>query len=159
MPRSAVVITVSDRSAAGEREDASGPFAAEALRAAGFACGEVVVIPDGADSVAGALRAAVAGGAQLVVTTGGTGVGPRDRTPEGTAAVLDRELPGIAEELRRRGAAEKPAGMLSRGIAGIAGPALVVNLPGSPAAVASGMPVVLSVAGHVIDQLGGGDHP
>lgn len=157
MSFAAVVITVSDRSAAGLRDDASGPVAVDALHAAGVACSSVIV-PDGADNVAAALRDALASGARLVVTTGGTGVGPRDRTPEGTASVLDREIPGIAEELRRLGAAEKPAGMLSRGLAGVAGDALIVNLPGSPRAVASGIPVVLSVARHVIDQLGGGDH-
>lgn len=158
MQRTAVVVTVSDRSAAGERDDASGPAAVAALREAGWTCGDPAVVPDGAESVAAALRAAVATGAGLVVTTGGTGVGPRDRTPEGTAQVLDRELPGIAEELRRIGAAEKPGGMLSRGLAGVTGAALVVNLPGSPAGVASGMPVILAVAHHVVSQLAGGDH-
>lgn len=158
MPHPAAVLTVSDRSAAGVRADEGGPLAVAALRDAGFACPDAVVVPDGAESVADALRTLIAGGARLVVTTGGTGVGPRDRTPEGTAAVLDREVPGIAEELRRLGAGEKPAGMLSRGLAGIADGALVVNLPGSPKAVASGMPVVLSVARHVIDQLDGGAH-
>ncbi|BDV31480.1 MogA/MoaB family molybdenum cofactor biosynthesis protein [Microbacterium terricola] len=160
----AAVITVSDRSAAGQREDAGGPIAVAALQAAGFSCDTATVVPDGADSVEAALRAALAAGARLIVTTGGTGVGPRDRTPEGTARVLTRDLPGIADELRRLGAAEKPAGMLSRGLSGVVdvdegrGGALVVNLPGSPAAVISGIPVVLSVARHVIDQLGGGDH-
>lgn len=154
----AAVITVSDRSAAGEREDASGRAAVDLLRAAGWECDDAVVVPDGASNVEGALRAAIGGGAQLVVTTGGTGVGPRDRTPEGTARVIEREVPGIAEELRRRGAAEKPAGLLSRGIAGVTGQCLVVNLPGSPNAVASGIPIVLSVAAHVVSQLGGGDH-
>lgn len=158
MPHTAVVVTVSDRSAAGTRPDASGPVAVAALRDAGFACGDAVVVVDGADSVERALRAALAVGARLIVTTGGTGVSPRDETPEGTGRVLEREVPGIAEELRRRGAIEKPAGMLSRGRAGVSGPALIVNLPGSPAAVASGMPVILSVAGHVIDQLAGEDH-
>jgi molybdenum cofactor synthesis domain-containing protein len=160
MERTAAVITVSDRSAAGDRVDASGPAAVEALREAGFACADAAVVADGADSVEAALRAALAAGAQLIVTTGGTGVGPRDLTPEGTLRVLTREVPGIAEELRRRSVAEKPAGMLSRGVSGVVdGPgALVVNLPGSPRAVASGMPVVLSVAGHVLDQLRGSDH-
>lgn len=158
MQHVAVVVTVSDRSAAGERADESGPVAVAAMRDAGWTCAEATVVPDGADSVEGALRAALATGATLVVTTGGTGVGPRDRTPEGTARVLDREVPGIAEELRRIGAAEKPAGMLSRGLAGVAGSALVVNLPGSPRGVASGMPVVVSVAAHVVSQLSGGDH-
>lgn len=156
----AAVITVSDRSAAGDREDASGPVAVAALREAGFDCAEAVVVPDGADSVERALTVEVLAGAKLIITSGGTGVGPRDQTPEATARVITREVPGIAEELRRRGAAEKPAGMLTRGVAGVVDPhgALVVNLPGSPAGVASGMPVVMSVARHVLDQLGGGDH-
>ena len=158
MPRPAVVITVSDRSAAGTREDTSGPVAVTALRAAGWECADAVIVPDGADSVERALRDAVDAGAQLVVTTGGTGISPRDETPEGTARVIERELPGIAEELRRRGAAVKPAGMLSRGLAGIGGGALIVNLPGSPGAVSDGIPVILSIASHVLDQLGGGDH-
>lgn len=151
------VITVSDRSARGEREDRSGPVAVTALQEAG-ATVDAVIVNDGADAVAQALRDALAAGVRLVVTTGGTGVAPRDQTPEGTARVIEREIPGIAEELRRRGAAEKPHGMLTRGLAGTAAGALIVNLPGSPAGVASGMPVVLSVAAHVIDQLDGGDH-
>lgn len=156
----AAVITVSDRSAAGERVDASGPAAVDALRAAGFVCEDAAVVPDGAESVAAALRAAVSSGARMIVTTGGTGVGPRDLTPEGTRSVVTREIPGIAEELRRIGATEKPAGMLSRGVAGVvdSSGALIVNLPGSPSAVASGMPVILSVARHVLHQLSGGDH-
>lgn len=156
----AAVITVSDRSAAGDRADASGPVAVAALREAGFDCDDAIVVPDGADSVERALMAEVVAGVKLIVTSGGTGVAPRDQTPEGTARVVTRQLPGIAEELRRRGAAEKPAGMLSRGLAGVVDPhgVLVVNLPGSPGGVASGIPVVLSVAAHVLDQLGGGDH-
>lgn len=155
---SAVVVTVSDRSAAGVREDTSGPVAVAALRDAGFACDAAVVVADGASSVETALRTALDSGARLIVTTGGTGLGPRDETPEGTARVIEREIPGLMEELRRRGAAEKPAGMLSRGLAGTARDALIVNLPGSPAGVASGMPVILSVARHVLDQITGGDH-
>lgn len=156
----AAVITVSDRSAAGTRADESGPLAVAALREAGFDCDEAVVVADGADSVERAVTAQVLAGVKLVITTGGTGVGPRDATPEGTARVLTREIPGIAEELRRRGAAEKPAGMLTRGLAGVVDPhgVMVVNLPGSPRAVTSGMPVVLSVARHVLDQLAGEDH-
>ncbi|MCC2031163.1 MogA/MoaB family molybdenum cofactor biosynthesis protein [Microbacterium allomyrinae] len=154
----AVVITVSDRSAAGEREDTSGPVAVQALRAAGYACDDAVVVPDGADSVERALTAEIVAGVDLIVTTGGTGLGPRDQTPEGTLRVITREIPGVSEELRRRAVAEKPAGMLSRGVAGVAGAALIVNLPGSPRAVESGMPVILSVARHIVDQLSGGDH-
>lgn len=160
MERAAAVITVSDRSSRGERPDRSGPVAVAALRESGFVCADPLVVPDGADEVEAAVRDAVRRGARLVVTSGGTGVGPRDMTPEGSVRVITRELPGIAEELRRRGAQEKPAAMLSRGRAGVVDPegALVVNLPGSPAGVASGMPVVLSVAGHVLDQLAGEDH-
>ena len=156
----AAVITVSDRSSTGGRDDASGPVAVAALREAGFDCADAVVVPDGADSVERALVAEILAGAKLIVTSGGTGVSPRDETPEGTRRVVTREVPGIVEELRRRGAAEMPAGMLSRGVAGVADPhgALIVNLPGSPKGVASGMPVVLSVAQHVLDQLGGSDH-
>lgn len=155
----AVVVTVSDRSAAGLREDRSGPVCVAALAEAGFAC-TATVVPDGADAVERALRDALAAGARVIVTTGGTGVGPRDETPEGTLRVLTRQLPGIAEELRRSGLAETPAAMLSRGVAGVSGPhgALIVNLPGSPRGAASGMRVVLSVARHVLDQVRGADH-
>lgn len=158
MRYTAAVITVSDRSAAGSRVDAGGPLAVSALREAGFECDDATVVPDGAESVESALRSALASGARLIVTTGGTGVGPRDRTPEGTRPVLDREVPGIAEELRRRGAEVLPAGMLTRGLAGMAGTALIVNLPGSPGGVRDGMPVILSVAAHVLAQADGGDH-
>jgi molybdenum cofactor synthesis domain-containing protein len=154
----AAVITVSDRSAAGSRVDAGGPLAVSALREAGFECDDATVVPDGAESVESALRSALASGARLIVTTGGTGVGPRDRTPEGTRPVLDREVPGIAEELRRRGAEVLPAGMLTRGLAGMAGTALIINLPGSPGGVRDGMPVFRSVAAHVLAQADGGDH-
>lgn len=159
MPHSVRVITVSDRSAAGLREDRGGPLAVSLLREAGFDCADPAVVPDGADSVEAALRAAIASGAGLVVTTGGTGIAPTDRTPEGTARVLDRALPGIAEELRRRGLADTPLSVISRGLAGIAGSrTLVVNLPGSPRAVSSGIAVIAEIAPHVLDQLAGGDH-
>ncbi|WP_405216258.1 molybdenum cofactor biosynthesis protein B [Agrococcus sp. Ld7] len=158
MPHRAVVITVSDRAAAGTRADASGPVAVEALRRAGFACADPRVVPDGADSVEAALRDALAARPLLVLTSGGTGIAPSDRTPEGTARVLELPVPGIAEELRRIGAAAAPGGLLSRGLAGIAGGALVVNLPGSPGGVADGVAAVLRVADHVASQLGGGDH-
>lgn len=155
---SAGVLTVSDRSAAGTRPDTAGPIAVAALREAGFDCAPPRIVADGADRVAAALRAMLADGLRLIVTTGGTGVGPRDATPEGTARVLQRQLPGIADELRRRGLANTPMAMLSRGIAGVVEDALVVNLPGSPKAVAEGMPVVTAVAGHVLSQLSGEDH-
>lgn len=156
----ALVITVSDRSFAGQREDRSGPIAVGLLREAGWHCPDAEIVADGAGSVADALRRAVARGIRLVVTTGGTGIGPRDLTPEGTSRVITREIPGIAEELRRSGLADTPLSVLSRGIAGIIDPegVLVVNLPGSTRAVTSGVPVVVGVAQHVLDQLRGGDH-
>ena len=157
------VITVSDRCAAGERDDASGPLLAESLSAAGHEVSRVVV-PDGADSVQSAIRAAVADGVRLIVTTGGTGVGPRDRTPEGTRAAIDRELPGVAELLRTRGLAASGHAALSRGVVGVLdatpdlGGTLVVNLPGSPAAVRDAVPAFLPLVSHVLDQLAGVDH-
>lgn len=159
----AAVVTVSDRSSAGTRPDASGPVAVAALRDAGWECDEAAVVPDGEASVAAGIRAAQEAGARLIVTSGGTGVAPRDRTPEGTRQVIDRELPGIMEELRRAGSAETPMAVLTRGVAGVTGSgpaeaALVVNLPGSPKGVASGMPLLLRLAPHVISQLDGGDH-
>lgn len=155
----AAVVVASDRCARGETPDRSGPRAVGLLRAAGLVVGEPVVVPDGADTVEAALREALASGARVVVTSGGTGVGPRDRTPEGTLPVLDRQLPGLAEAMRRHGAAHLPAAVLSRGLAGVTdGGAVVVNLPGSTGGVQEGIEVLLPVLGHLLDQLHGGDH-
>ncbi|SEB88347.1 molybdenum cofactor synthesis domain-containing protein [Paramicrobacterium humi] len=153
----AAVITVSDRAAAGTYADASGPLAAELLGAAGWTT-SVTVVPDEQDAIAGGIRSAIDAGARLVVTTGGTGIGARDVTPEATAPLLRLRLPGIAEQIRRVGAEKLPQALLSRGIAGICGDALIVNLAGSPGAVRDGIPVVLGVAAHVVAQLDGGDH-
>lgn len=157
------VITVSDRSAAGLRPDLSGPILESELRTAGYEVSGCVV-PDGEASVAAALRQALAERAVFIVTTGGTGVSPTDRTPEGTLAVVDRVLPGVAELIRSRGAAAAVHACLSRGVAGVvdAAPdhpgAFVVNLPGSPKAVAEGIAAVLPLVDHVVQQLAGGDH-
>ncbi|MCP3424576.1 MogA/MoaB family molybdenum cofactor biosynthesis protein [Rothia sp. AR01] len=155
--RVATVVTVSDRSAVGERPDRSGPLAASLLHEAGWAA-DVVVVPDERESIAEAIRTAAQRGDGLVVTTGGTGLSPRDVTPEATAPLLTRELPGVAERIRAVGVEQLPQAMLSRGLAGVVGRTLVVNLAGSPGAVSDGVPVLLAVASHVIDQLDGGDH-
>ena len=155
----ALAITVSNRAAAGIYADRSGPVLAELLRSAGCETDGPVVIPDGA-AVEAALRDAVSAGYDVVVTTGGTGLTPGDLTPEMTRMVIDREIPGIAEAIRAAGVnAGIPAAMLSRGLAGLAGTTLVVNLPGSTGGVRDGMAVVSSVIAHALDQAAGGDHP
>jgi molybdenum cofactor biosynthesis protein B len=151
----AVVLTVSDRVSAGERADASGPLAAELLEPAGFTVTTDLVADDAA-AIAKAIRAAVDSGVDLVITTGGTGLGPRDVTPEATAEVVDRPAPGIAELIRAAGSV--PTAALSRGIAGVAGRALVVNLAGSTGAVRDGIGALVPLLPHAVDQLGGGDH-
>ena len=149
------VVTVSDRCSAGEREDASGPAAAALLSAAGFSV-SCSVVADGVAPVADAVRAAAGAGVRVVLTSGGTGLGPRDLTPEGTLSVLDRAAPGIAEFLRQ--ASGKPHAYLSRGVAGTIGSTLVVNLPGSPRAVTEAVGALLPLLPHILDQLEGGDH-
>lgn len=156
--RYATAITVSDRVACGERDDASGPLAAEILEGSGWTV-ELAIVADEEDAIAAAIRQAIAAGSCLIVTTGGTGLGPRDVTPEATASLLRYELPGIAEQIRQVGVATVPRAMLSRGLAGVCGPALVVNLAGSTGAVRDGVPVILEVADHAVAQLAGGDHP
>jgi molybdenum cofactor synthesis domain-containing protein len=155
----ALAVTVSNRAAAGVYPDKSGPVLVELLRSAG--CGVVdgpLVIPDG-DPVEAALRDGLAAGYDVVVTTGGTGLTPGDLTPEMTRRVLDREIPGIAEALRSAGAAAGvPSAILSRGVAGVAGRTLIVNLPGSAGGVRDGMAVLATVLEHAVAQINGGDH-
>jgi len=154
----ALVITASNRAAAGVYEDRSGPVLAGLLGAAGCAVDGPLVVPDG-EPVAAALRSALAEGYDVVVTTGGTGLTPGDLTPEMTRRVLEREIPGIAEALRAAGAAAGvPSAILSRGVAGVAGRTLIVNLPGSTGGVRDGMAVLGPVLGHAISQINGGDH-
>jgi molybdenum cofactor synthesis domain-containing protein len=155
----ALAVTVSNRAAAGVYEDRSGPVLAGLLAEAGCAVDGPLVVPDGAP-VEVALRDAIAAGYDVVVTTGGTGLTPGDLTPEMTRRVLDREIPGIAEAIRAAGvAAGVPAAMLSRGLAGLAGRTLIVNLAGSTGGVRDGMAVLAPVLRHEVDQAHGGDHP
>ena len=153
----AVVITASNRAAAGVYADRSGPVIAQWLRGRGFDTPDPVVVPDG-EPVADALRAAVADGADVVLTTGGTGISPTDATPEVTRGVLDYEVPGLADAIRAAGAPAVPTAVLSRGLAGVAGRTLVVNLPGSTGGVRDGLAVLDGVLEHAVDQLRGGDH-
>jgi molybdopterin adenylyltransferase len=149
----AAVLTVSDGVAAGEREDRSGELLAELLAREGYDV-ERRVVPDERDEVADAI-ADLADGARLVLTTGGTGLGPRDVTPEATMAVLDRPAPGIAEAIRADAIARTPHGLLSRGIAGVRGSSLVVNLPGSTGGCRDGFAVLRPALGHALELLAG----
>jgi molybdenum cofactor synthesis domain-containing protein len=154
----ALAVTVSNRAAAGIYEDRSGPVLVDLLRAAGCAVDGPLVVADG-EPVEVALRDAVAAGYDVVVTTGGTGLTPADLTPEMTRRVLDREIPGIAEALRSAGAAAGvPAAILSRGLAGVAGRTLIVNLPGSTGGVRDGVAALAPVLEHAVSQINGGDH-
>ena len=155
----ALAITVSNRAAAGVYADRSGPVLVDLLRSAGCEVDGPQVVADG-DPVEAALRDALGAGYDVVVTTGGTGLTPTDLTPEMTRKVLDREVPGIADAIRQEGAAAGvPASVLSRGLAGLAGQTLIVNLPGSTGGVRDGMAVLSRVLAHAVDQARGGDHP
>ena len=154
----ALAITVSNRAAAGVYADRSGPVLVDLLRSAGCEVDGPQVVADG-DPVEAALRDALRAGYDVVVTTGGTGLTPTDLTPEMTRKVLDREVPGIADAIRQEGAAAGvPASVLSRGLAGLAGRTLIVNLPGSTGGVRDGMAVLSRVLAHAVDQARGGDH-
>jgi molybdenum cofactor synthesis domain-containing protein len=154
----AVVVTASNRAAAGVYADRSGQALAEGLRELGFTVEGPHVRPDDVAELEVVLRGAVASGADVVLTTGGTGLSPTDVTPEATRAVLEREAPGIAEAVRRYGEPQVPTALLSRGLAGPAGRTLIVNLPGSTGGVRDGLAVLGPLLPHVVSQLRGGDH-
>ncbi|MFE9845593.1 MogA/MoaB family molybdenum cofactor biosynthesis protein [Streptomyces goshikiensis] len=153
-----LVVTASNRASQGVYADKGGPLLAAALEELGFAVDGPRVVPDG-DPVEQALREGVAAGYDVILTTGGTGISPTDRTPDATARVLDYEVPGIPQAIRAEGLAKVATAALSRGLAGVAGRTLIVNLPGSTGGVRDGLAVLARILPHAVDQLRGGDHP
>lgn len=154
----ATVVTVSDRVSRGQRDDVSGPLGVELLRTAGFDVSDLVVVPDDSAAIRDALILAAASEVDLVLTTGGTGLGPRDVTPEATTAVLERLAPGLADLVRRAGQDTVPTAALSRGVAGLVGRTLVINVAGSPGAVRDAVSALAPLLPHAVAQLHGGDH-
>jgi cyclic pyranopterin phosphate synthase len=155
----ALVITCSNRSAAGEREDASGPALVAMLRDAGWDVEpEAEVVPDDEAAIATTLAGATEAGYRLVLTTGGTGLTPTDVTPAATRRVIEREVPGLAELMRAAGVASTPMAALSSGVVGARGPTLIANLPGSPRGASESLAALLPVLRHAVEQLAGGDH-
>jgi molybdopterin adenylyltransferase len=151
----ATVITVSDRCFSGTRDDLSGPAVMRVLAEAGAIGVSAMIVPDESEQIAAAIRTAASQKAALILTTGGTGLAPRDVTPEATLSVCDRLVPGLAELIRRDGAKHTPFAALGRGVCGIAGGSLVINLPGSPAGAESSLRAVLELLPHALELLAG----
>ena len=154
----AAVITCSNRSAAGQRADESGQLLADALGEWGYQVATRTIVPDEVAAIRAAVQQAVAEGARLVLSTGGTGLSPTDVTPEAVTPLLDRQIPGIAERIRAVNVVRVPTSVLSRGVAGLIGSTLVVTLPGSPGGVRDALSVLQPLVAHVLDQVSGGDH-
>ena len=155
MPHRAHVITVSDGVSAGTREDVSGPALLDLLKRGKFQVSGPEVVPDTQERISDAIVAAVVDGADLVVTTGGTGLGPRDVTPQATSLLIDYEVPGLGELMRRTGESSTPMAALSRGVAGVRGQALIINVPGSARGASESLEAVMPVLGHAIKLLHG----
>jgi molybdenum cofactor biosynthesis protein B len=149
------VITISDRASAGQMEDLSGPAIVRLLTAAQFEASGPEVVPDDKQRISAAIVAAAGGGADVVITTGGTGLGPRDVTPQATAAAIEFEVPGLGEAMRRAGASSTPMAALSRGMAGVRGTTLIVNVPGSVKGATESLEAVMPMLGHAIRLLHG----
>ncbi len=158
MSRTAAVLISSTRAATGVYADTTGPVIRDWLSERGFTVGDPILAVDG-DPFAAALTAELTLRPDLIITSGGTGISPTDRAATITAAALDYEIPGIAEEIRRQGVAKVPTAILSRGVAGVSGRTLIVNLPGSKGGVKDGLGVLAGIVDHALDQLAGGDHP
>jgi molybdenum cofactor synthesis domain-containing protein len=156
--RTAVVITASNRASAGVYADTSGEILATGLTKLGYELKDPIVIPDNISQIQAAIELSIAGNVDLIVTTGGTGVSPHDLTPEATAPLIKKLLPGIPEAFRAHSRERVPTTDLSRGLAGVTGSSLIINLPGSPGGVKDGLVIIERLAGHIHDQIAGVDH-